>query len=542
MSSFKHNHLEVLLNVSHTLTRSLKLTDVLQTAIDGAIDVLSLDTGAIYLFEQEELFLGATSPPLPADFPDKYRRARLSDHPHIHQCLHSGKNLFIQDCQLEEFTSEERGVVEARGLKSVLYVPIVAEDDSIGVFILGTTAETMTFKTIDDRLCSTLAHQVALAITNARLYESVQHANIQLEKSHVRLTDAQNVAKIGSWEWDTKENSLWWSDEMYSIFGLSHEKDEPSHDRFMELVHPDDRGVLTEMIGKFLQPGGINSTDAEYRIVRPDGEELYIFATAYTNRNDDGLPQNVAGISQDVTERFRVQSALAKSSRLAAVGQMASGVAHEINNPLATISACLEVLQNRWSKMSENKELLEINNEYLSLMENEIKQISKIIVELLDFSRSRPLEKKKIMLCELIDSTINLMQVQSKFSKYTIGVSVEENLPEISADRDTIRQVLVILLTNAFESMPNGGKIEVACHYEPEIGRAAFSVSDEGVGISRENIDRLFEPFFTTKTDEMGTGLGLSIAYNIISKHDGDISVQSSPFKGSTFKVTLPLG
>ena len=120
MRSVKHNHLEALLKVSTALTGSLKLTDVLQTAIDGAVDVLSLDTGAIYLFEQDELLLGATTPPLPSSFPDEYRRARLNDHPHIQHCLLSGETVFIQDCQLEEFTPEERGVVEARGLKSVL--------------------------------------------------------------------------------------------------------------------------------------------------------------------------------------------------------------------------------------------------------------------------------------------------------------------------------------------------------------------------------------------------------------------------------------
>jgi len=181
------NELDALLKVSTALTSSLELGDVLQTAIDGAVDVLALQTGAIYLIEKDELLLGATTPSLPPDFPAEYRRALLDDHPHIQRCLQSDEAVFIRDFQLEDLTPAERGVCEARGLKTVFYVPLTNDRGPIGVFIVGTTAGTRDFAPRDENLCRTLSHQVSLAITNARLYESVRAANTQLEEAQSRL-------------------------------------------------------------------------------------------------------------------------------------------------------------------------------------------------------------------------------------------------------------------------------------------------------------------------------------------------------------------
>lgn len=201
--SIAHKEFDALLKVSTALTSSLELSNVLQTAIDGAVDVLSLDTGAIYLIEQDELHLGATTPPLPPGFPEEYRKAPLTDHPHIQRCLQSGGTVFIQDYRLEELSAAERGVCEARGLKSVFYVPLTTDEGPIGVFIVGTTADTRVFTVTDENLCRTLSHQVALAITNSRLYESIQTAYSQLEEAQGKLLD--NYETLASLNEDLKK-------------------------------------------------------------------------------------------------------------------------------------------------------------------------------------------------------------------------------------------------------------------------------------------------------------------------------------------------
>jgi len=179
--------LDALLKVSTALTGSLELSDVLQTAIDCAVDVLSLDTGAIYLLEGKSLILGATTPALPTDFPEKFRRAPLCEHPHIEGCLSSGETVCIPDYATADLTPEERGVGEIRRLKSVFYVPLAAEGDPVGVFIVGTSEKMREFSSTDKGMCRTLSHQVTLAITNARLYESVRTAYSRLEEAQESL-------------------------------------------------------------------------------------------------------------------------------------------------------------------------------------------------------------------------------------------------------------------------------------------------------------------------------------------------------------------
>jgi len=181
------NELDALLKVSMALTGSLDLENVLQTAIDGAVEILALDTGAIYLLHQDELHLGATTPPLPPEFPDEFRRAPLSDHPHLQRSLQSGETVFVQDFPLEDLTPAERGVCESRGLRTLFCVPLISDEGPIGVFIVGTTVDTRELTSKDEDLCRTLSHQVSLAITNSRLYESVQTSYKQMEEAQLKL-------------------------------------------------------------------------------------------------------------------------------------------------------------------------------------------------------------------------------------------------------------------------------------------------------------------------------------------------------------------
>lgn len=170
--------------MSAALTGALEMPEVLQTAIDGAVDVLDLDSGAIYLLSGDTLFLGATTPALPTDFPDEFRRAPLTDHPHIMRSLESGETIHCPEMSRETLTDAERRVCESRGLTTLLYVPLIIDSEPVGVFIVGTSGRIHEFSATDANLCRTLSHQVALAITNARLYESVRAARLELEHAY----------------------------------------------------------------------------------------------------------------------------------------------------------------------------------------------------------------------------------------------------------------------------------------------------------------------------------------------------------------------
>lgn len=190
-----HGDLSALLRVSLALAESLDLNVVLQTAIEGAVDVLELGTGAAYLLQGDELYLGATTPPLPPDFPSGLRRAALADHPHIVRAIHERHPVFVPDTRLADFTPQERAAVDARRLCSVLYVPLVLHDHVEGVLIVGTQDEVLhEFVESDIDLCLTLSAQVALAIANAKLYESVQAGTQEIRAAYDATLEGWGLA------------------------------------------------------------------------------------------------------------------------------------------------------------------------------------------------------------------------------------------------------------------------------------------------------------------------------------------------------------
>ena len=172
--------LATLLEVSKALAASLDLEVVLQTAIEGAVDALDLETGAIYLLEGDVLRLGATTPPLPADFPEALRRAALGDHPHLGASIRERRPLFLADAATAPLSPAERAVVEARRLRSLLFVPLLLHGRAVGAFIVGSQSVTRDVDEAQVDLCRMLAAEIALAVTNARLFESVERARTEL--------------------------------------------------------------------------------------------------------------------------------------------------------------------------------------------------------------------------------------------------------------------------------------------------------------------------------------------------------------------------
>ncbi len=176
--------LAALLKVSALLASTLDLPSIMQTAISSACDVLALETGAIYLLRESRLVLQATTPPLTPAFPDEYRNAPLPDHPHIGRCLSTQEPVWVADAATEPMTPAERGVCDARGLRSLLYVPLVVDGSAVGAFIVSSIGETRECGASDLDLCRTLAHQISLAITNAQLHDSLLEANRQLTQAY----------------------------------------------------------------------------------------------------------------------------------------------------------------------------------------------------------------------------------------------------------------------------------------------------------------------------------------------------------------------
>ncbi len=265
-----------------------------------------------------------------------------------------------------------------------------------------------------------------------------------------------------------------------------------------------------------------------------------IFFTPFTDAGENIT--GTIGMAIDITEEKKSREALARSEQMAAVGEIASGIAHELNNPLATISGCTEVLLQRFSENSAlEKDEKQFILDYLEMIMGEVKHSTGILHDLLDFSRIRPVTEGRVDMTELVSSTVNLLQIQSRFNDYHFITTDIDDVPETIGDKNRLRQVLIIFLTNAAEAMPDGGNINVSLKYVEGTDTIRLDITDEGVGIQEEDIERIFEPYYTSKTSERGTGLGLPIARNIMDQHNGEISVESTLNRGATFSMTIPV-
>lgn len=186
--------LAALLKVSSMLASTLDLPSLMQTAIDAACDVMELESGAIYLLDGAMLAMQATAPPTPPEFPEEYRSAPLTDHPHIRRCITTRNPLWVADAVWETMSPAERGVCKARGLRSILYVPLVADGTAIGAFIMASIGKTKVLGNSDIDLCRTLAHQISMAVANAQLHQSLLDANRHLASAYDETLEGWAVA------------------------------------------------------------------------------------------------------------------------------------------------------------------------------------------------------------------------------------------------------------------------------------------------------------------------------------------------------------
>lgn len=255
--------------------------------------------------------------------------------------------------------------------------------------------------------------------------------------------------------------------------------------------------------------------------------------------SSSGEVTHVITVGEDVTVRVEAIQAVARAEKLAAVGRLAAGVVHEINNPLATISACAESLEQRTGEGAYgNSQDVDDLREYLELIRSEAFRCKTITTGLLNFSRSRPGNRLPVHIEEVVRSTAKLLNHQGRGRNITFEFEIEPGMPHITADGGQIQQALIALATNGIDAMPDGGTLTFrASSIE---NRVQIEIADTGVGIHPEHMSQIFEPFFTTKEVGKGTGLGLSVCYGIISEHGGRLSVRSSVGSGTVFRIILP--
>jgi signal transduction histidine kinase len=271
---------------------------------------------------------------------------------------------------------------------------------------------------------------------------------------------------------------------------------------------------------------------------------------AYPLIDEEGRLYAIVHYLKDVTAQKRIEQQLIRSDKLASLGTLVAGIAHEINNPLGIIAGYSEALLDRANeKTLTSIRAFEDFPEYLKTIHSEIFRCKGILKSLLEFARPSGGTFREIDINELIKEVLLLLQHRTARLKHTIELSLNREVPKIYADAGSLRQLMMNLLLNAIYFTPEGGSIFIKTDLDeasPEAAvnmcpsRIRLSVRDTGAGIPGDLIDKIFDPFFTTKPVGEGTGLGLTICHKIVEEHGGTIDVESEPEKGATFIITLP--
>jgi len=283
--------------------------------------------------------------------------------------------------------------------------------------------------------------------------------------------------------------------------------------------------------------------ELDQRVRIHTNDEVGLLATAF-NRMAQSLQGYQDTLEQKVEERSREleasQQQLMQAGKLASIGELASGVAHELNNPASIIL----MRANRLSEEIEQRELSAEAREDVQVIEHQVEKISRIVSGLLTFSRRSTSAKRPINCNDVVRRTVPLIEDMARHRGVELGLELDAFLPLVEADSAQLEQVMLNLINNALDAMPEGGRIIFRSDLveEPGLGKLVrIEVEDTGDGIPEEHLSRVFDPFFTTKEVGQGTGLGLSISYGIMEEHGGSIRVDSRPGEGVCFKLYLPV-
>ena len=282
--------------------------------------------------------------------------------------------------------------------------------------------------------------------------------------------------------------------------------------------------------------------DLNYRLPVRSNDELNDLAAAFNK-----MTAEVADAHAEIEERVRRKTAelaqanrsLMASEKMASIGKLAATVAHEVNNPLFGILTYARLTFKQVEKGPAGAARTEMM-ENLNIIERESKRCGDIMRNLLTFARQAPSHREPNDLNTLIERAVVLVRHKAELLGIELRRRLAADLPPVSCDPGQIQQVVLVLLVNATEAMPHGGKLDVATEYDSGGGQARMRVRDTGQGIRPEVLPQIFEPFFTTKEDQQRTGLGLAVARSIVEQHGGEITVESAPGKGTEFVVTLP--
>ncbi len=423
------------------------------------------------------------------------------------------------------------------GVRSFIVLPLIYNRVVVGVLTVASTAPDA-FSADDQTLAEVMASIVVAAMSAVTVAET--RLALSTAEDYLRL--AVEGAGIGVWSWDARIEQVTWSSEMYAINGI--QPGTPvTRAAAWAAIHPDDRSRAEREMTRALFAG--TPYESEHRVVRPDGSERWVSERGHTVLGDDGSPIRHEGVTIDITDQRRLQAQLVQSQKMEGIGQLAGGIAHDFNNLLSVILGYAELIEG-------DMESSDPSAESLHNIQTAANRAAKLTKQLLAFARRQVTDLSVFPINTLLESTTQLLAP-------LIGENIVVNLrlsPDpcrIRADRNQIEQVIMNLIVNARDVMPDGGRLTIRTEIVAVLSATVIedvtiqsgsyvliAVGDTGSGITPEVKAHVFEPFYTTKAPGHGTGLGLATCYGIVKQHRGYIIIESGVGQGTVVNVYLP--
>ena len=521
----RYDYRRALLNFARELNTELDLERLSSRLVERIRETLGVDRMALYLpsdlDDPEGRFLvtaheGFGDWPPPVIGASSSLAARLAD----------GQTVIVDDpVPVRRLSGDEGATWRDVGLYS--FVPCVSKDGTIAVLAVGRRAHGDSLSSEDMALLGAVAGQAATALENARLYGQLRSKAEEIEGLRQFSDSVVESLSAGLVVLDPEDRVLLWNRRMETLVGL-------------------DRGrAKGRRVGALLPRPFVDTLKAAMRDA-PGGASLYrvpltrdasdpkhvvlVNVTIAPMAVDRAQAAWIVGI-EDVTDRASMEEQLRLSEKMAAIGLLAAGVAHEVNTPLTGISSFTQMLLERSEPDDPRTKLLE-------KIERQTFRAAKIISSLLNLARPSSSEAGPVDVNAIIGDVLSLLEHQFKLSKIQVRRELEPNGVVVRGVEYKLQQVFLNLFLNARDAMPRGGWLSIATRAEN--GAAVIEVSDTGVGIPVEHLARIYDPFFTTKPEGRGTGLGLSVTYGIVQEHGGSLACDSDPGNGTRFRLTLP--
>ncbi|HZS60232.1 MAG TPA: ATP-binding protein [Gemmatimonadaceae bacterium] len=488
----------------------LNPTRVLERFLEAVNDVAHAEGGTVALVIDDTKYRIAAAAGLLTQFDGAIFTMQSANG----RVIQTGRTLAVDDLTKHPGLLSESVAKAVPQVRSVVVVPLQRGGERIGSVGLVSSA-LRAFSPDDISRVEAMSDMLSVALANADLVQDLRQAELRFRTLFRAAPDAVLTVQLGGRVAEA-------NDYVRELVGL-----DPTDRDLMEFVAAKDQRRLREALtGAF---GGL-PTRLDVDVVRPGGESRAVSIAA--RRLPETDPPTLLIIGRDMTGEREMRSRLMETERLAAVGELVAGVAHEVNNPLSSISAFAQLLLRDDTLSPQQRESIDV-------IRSETGRASQVVRDLLAFARRSAPQREPLDLNQVVERTVRLRNYQLTSSGIRVAMDLSPDIPAIHGDARQLQQVVLNLVTNAIQAMANvgGGTLSIATRGDRHT--VVLDVADTGPGIPSDLRQRIFEPFFTTKPEGEGTGLGLSVSYGIVTAHGGTITLVESA-TGARFVVSIP--